>query len=377
MEALAQDSKSAIFPKKVIKHRWYELDIMRFAAAMMVVAYHYCFFNQFNVHDVNVYYPELLWTRYGYLGVNLFFFISGFVILMSADGKTAREFVASRAGRLYPAFWVSCTLTAVTLYLLGDPASLREYLGNMTMMGKWLGLKDVDGVYWTLFVEMRFYVLIFLLLVVGRIHRASLACGIWLALSTVNYVHPIPVLQNAIILMWAPAFTVGCMFYKISSGSRAPFHYVLLGWAILLAHLYEVTHMGFVQSVAGVPFTVTALVSFEVVSVGLFVLIVKGVIAPYVPKWAYAVGALTYPLYLTHDVMGHAIFRELGGRVDRWALLGICVAAFLALSWAIYRFVERPLSPIIRRGLSHRTRRTVVDAGKGAAGSEGLAVASQ
>lgn len=113
-------------------------------------------------------------------------------------------------------------------------------------------------------------------------------------------------------------------------------------------------HMGFVQSVAGVPFTMTALVSFEVVSVGLFVLIVKGVIAPYVPKWAYAVGALTYPLYLTHDVMGHAILRELGGRINRWMLLGICVTAFIVLSWAIYRFVERPLSPIIRKSLSHR-----------------------
>lgn len=42
-------------------------------------------------------------TRYGYAGVNLFFVISGFVILMSVWGRTAPQFIASRVSRLYPA----------------------------------------------------------------------------------------------------------------------------------------------------------------------------------------------------------------------------------------------------------------------------------
>ena len=71
------------------------LDLLRFAAAMGVLAYHY----------ISSYLPEDLgsrWleyaahvTRYGYLGVELFFIISGFVILWSAQGKSATSFAVS------------------------------------------------------------------------------------------------------------------------------------------------------------------------------------------------------------------------------------------------------------------------------------------
>ncbi len=44
-------------------------------------------------------------VRYNYLGVNLFLIISGFVILMSVQGKGVRGFIVSRATRLYPAYW--------------------------------------------------------------------------------------------------------------------------------------------------------------------------------------------------------------------------------------------------------------------------------
>ena len=46
-------------------------------------------------------------TKYGYLGVNLFLLISGFVILVSSDGKSPRQFVISRIVRLYPTYWVA------------------------------------------------------------------------------------------------------------------------------------------------------------------------------------------------------------------------------------------------------------------------------
>lgn len=50
-------------------------------------------------------------ARFGYLGVDLFFLIGGFVIMMSAAHGTAQAFTASRAGRLLPAFWICCTAT--------------------------------------------------------------------------------------------------------------------------------------------------------------------------------------------------------------------------------------------------------------------------
>jgi peptidoglycan/LPS O-acetylase OafA/YrhL len=52
-------------------------------------------------------------SRYGYLGVDLFFVISGFVVQLSAWDRRPPEFVVSRIVRLYPAFWIAVTVVVV------------------------------------------------------------------------------------------------------------------------------------------------------------------------------------------------------------------------------------------------------------------------
>lgn len=60
-------------------------------------------------------------AKYGYLGVELFFMISGFVILMTASNNSLKRFFISRAVRLYPAFWVCCTITFLLILAVGQP----------------------------------------------------------------------------------------------------------------------------------------------------------------------------------------------------------------------------------------------------------------
>lgn len=103
--------------------RYYGLDLLRFLAALAVVLYHYTFraYNSDNLSPVR--YEELgQLTRYGYLGVQLFFMISGYVILLSMQGKTVRQFLIARMQRLFPAFWVACTLTFLVVRLWGTPS---------------------------------------------------------------------------------------------------------------------------------------------------------------------------------------------------------------------------------------------------------------
>src|SRR5688572_28370593 len=80
------------------------LDLLRFLAAAAVMLYHYGFRGSAGADRYLEFRFDALGPvcRYGYLGVPLFFMISGFVILMSAVGKSPREFVATRAARLYP-----------------------------------------------------------------------------------------------------------------------------------------------------------------------------------------------------------------------------------------------------------------------------------
>src|SRR5438270_12403196 len=87
--------------------------------------------------------------QYGYLGVHVFFILSGFVILLTAYEKNALGFALARFIRLYPAYWICVTLTAFALVLAGDQQhlSLRQYFANLTMVHGYFGIRDVSGVY--------------------------------------------------------------------------------------------------------------------------------------------------------------------------------------------------------------------------------------
>ena len=120
------------------KNRLAELDLLRFIAALSVLLFHYAFrgYAADDLSPINL--PVLIPIfKYGYLGVGLFFMISGFVILMSAIGKNGREFVTSRISRLYPEFWICCTLTALVIFFFGAPhfdVSLTQFFINLTML---------------------------------------------------------------------------------------------------------------------------------------------------------------------------------------------------------------------------------------------------
>src|ERR1019366_5159909 len=100
------------------RDRLYEIDLLRITAALAVVLYHYTF-SGYAGHLTSIAFPALSHvTRYGYLGVDMFFTISGFVVLLSAWGRRPHEFVISRIVRLYPAYWVAVTITAIVAITL-------------------------------------------------------------------------------------------------------------------------------------------------------------------------------------------------------------------------------------------------------------------
>ena len=133
-------------------NRVYEIDLLRFFAALSVVFFHYSF-RGYAADGMSVMpYPLLApGVKYGYLGVELFFMISGFVILMTVSGGSLRSFLISRAVRLYPAFWVCSTLTFLARILFGGErftASISQYLINMTMTSGFSHVQAIDDVYW-------------------------------------------------------------------------------------------------------------------------------------------------------------------------------------------------------------------------------------
>ena len=99
------------------------LDLLRLVSALAVVAFHYLFRGSAGqVPYLDHPYPAAqAMALYGYLGLNLFFMISGFVIAWSAEGRTFRAFAIARFARLYPGFVICMTITFAVLLVAGDP----------------------------------------------------------------------------------------------------------------------------------------------------------------------------------------------------------------------------------------------------------------
>lgn len=176
----------------------------------------------------------------------MFFIISGFVILMTLSRtETWKDFVVSRASRIYPAYWAAVLLTfgVVSLASLpGREATLPEALVNLTMLQDWLGAPRVDGVHWTLSVELSFYALMLAAFGVGLIKRPLLIGLIWLSvlplallLFLLSFELPARFLLFILAVRYAHLFIAGMMFYELYLGRRARPRYLLLAYC-LIAH---------------------------------------------------------------------------------------------------------------------------------------------
>ena len=111
--------------------RMHEIDVLRFIAAFIVMIYHYTFVF-FNANHLSPIKYTLLepFTKYGFLGVQIFFIISGYVVMMSAHGKSLKQFIFSRAIRLYPAFWIACTSIYLYTFFLALRQAISQFNGT-------------------------------------------------------------------------------------------------------------------------------------------------------------------------------------------------------------------------------------------------------
>lgn len=139
-------------------NRLTEIDALRGLTAIAVVLFHYTT-RYMGLYKFDT--PPTVLFPYGHYGVNLFLFISGFVIFMTLE-KTRKpmDFVVSRFNLLFTVYWVAIFITLTVTHALGRPGKLVDFgsaVANMLMFQNLFRVPHVDGVYWTLEVELLFY----------------------------------------------------------------------------------------------------------------------------------------------------------------------------------------------------------------------------
>jgi peptidoglycan/LPS O-acetylase OafA/YrhL len=342
--------------------RLYEVDLLRILAALAVLTYHYLF-SAYAGGLSPLHFPHAgVVARYGYLGVDLFFLISGFVVLLSAWNRTPRSFLVSRAVRLYPAYWVAVTLTALVSVLFGQgrfPISLPQYLANLTMFNSLPDIKNIDVVYWTLWAELRFYALILLLTVVGITrHRVTVFLWAWLAATFAFEAGLLPGVADLVLnTQFSHYFIAGMALCLIHRNGASPQPFVIL--ALALANAIP-RGIGFADRVGiryGAELHAPVVVAVIVASFAIMLLVALRVTASWARAWFATLGALTYPLYLIHAHIGFVVFERLGPHVNATLLTLATVAAMIAAAIALHQYVEKPLAPRLKRLLGPRVSR--------------------
>ncbi|WP_081079457.1 acyltransferase family protein [Burkholderia cepacia] len=334
-----------------------ELDLLRFLAAIAVVFFHYAFRGYAGDDLTTMHYPVLEpVAQYGFLGVHLFFMISGFVILMTAGDGSVKRFIASRASRLLPAFWVCCTITFfVTLAIGGDrfTATWPQYLVNLVTLGGGFGADPIDGAYWSLGAELRFYRLVGILLIIGQIHRAERWLYVWLIGTVLVELFPFIKLKGFLVTDYAGFFIAGaaCFLIRAHGLSRSRVTLVCAACGLSLYHEFQLLpyfseHFGKPLN----PAVVAAVMStFFVV---MLVLALRRTPMLTSSRWVWF-GAVSYPLYLIHQNVGYMLFNEAGVAVDQIVMFWAVVAAAIGAAMLVHVAVEKPAAGPLKRGMLH------------------------
>ncbi|PZD73012.1 O-acetyltransferase OatA [Acaryochloris thomasi RCC1774] len=320
------------------QNRLLELDALRGLGAVAVVLYHY-FFRYSEIYG----HPNLSvgWADYGKYGVQLFFIISGFVIYWTLNRvEKPMDFIVSRFARLYPVYWMALILTfALVSYfgLAGREVELSDAIKNLLMFHEYLGVQHVDGVYWTLTIELSFYLLVFVIYLLNQLRSVELWFTplIFLSLARTAGFIAIPGLAAQLLIPeYIMFFVAGICFFKIYKNLSDRMTVPIL--------LLSLVSTSFVFSVK----------DFWVFSVlyAVFYLAITGWLAFLRLRLFVGLGTVSYALYLVHQNIGYIIINQ----SYRWGLppvFGIlaAIATSLLIASVLTYYIERPSARMIRR----------------------------
>jgi peptidoglycan/LPS O-acetylase OafA/YrhL len=342
------------------RQRYAHLDALRALAALAVMIEHMFgdLLRQAMIGPVSTFAQSVVQNlSLGRFGVALFFLISGFVVPFSIAGeRPLRSFAISRLFRLYPAFWLALAGLILMARLSGDMPGTATVLANMAMAPPLFGQPWLSPIHWTLFVELLFYGLVALLFAAGALRQIRVVLGLGLALIAATVV-PVQLRMHGIVSL--------------------PIQY--LGMHLSFLFLGLLLRLWLVERMRGAWLAALVLTLGQVVALLVIApfslrrgdnFIMEGprpVLAAYLLALAVflaavrserprsllpaRIGFTSYSMYLFHGVVNALVYRvlPLTGQLADLATMLVCTVLTLALSWLVYRTVERPMIGLGRR----------------------------
>jgi peptidoglycan/LPS O-acetylase OafA/YrhL len=343
----------------------YSLQFLRGAAALAVVFFHtHVILGLAQYGSIDAF----GWiANKGWLGVNFFFILSGFIIFMAhrndfGKPERAKRYILRRVVRVYPLYWLLTTAFIGAAAFKMDHSDFRWDFGNLFATYSLLMVVDVPmlplKVAWTLLFEIKFYLLFALLIILGR--RAIIFFYLWGAAIIIanlffdppdwGYLLPSWGLLN----IWNLNFLLGMAGFVLAAklDERLGPYIFIGGVAWFLYLLSGVDRMeGYVADpwfMIPVGFAFLAIIVGAVLSERRF--------RPQFPRWCLYLGDASYAIYLVHSAaisLIAAVNFKLSFKVfpDEVIFIATFVIAVIAGS-VVHSLIERPLLTYSRRGLN-------------------------
>ena len=259
-------------------------------------------------------------------GVILFFLLSGYLIFRNIQRQPVPVFMLRRLFKILPSYWLNLAiLFALDLGLTaGEHHPARSYLTDFLMVSDIVRQRSVSGVYWTLLIEIKFYVFIALqyALLRGRGMATIVAGLVGLAAAAAAMRG-----QGSQLLAFFPVFYVGIYLHRAEAAGWQPRSMAALAMATAAAAASAAFFGDEISASSAV---------FVIAGAGLFLLCLRTGLAP---RWLGFFGATSYSNYLYHAVIGAAVFRLAG---PGYAFVAAVVLATAAAA-LMFRLVEQPM----------------------------------
>ena len=266
-------------------------------------------------------------------GVTLFFILSGYLIFRNVQKQPVGTFFRRRFFKVMPAYWLNIGVILLADLCLerGGHFPARSYFASLFVVSDVLGIDAVSGVFWTLLIEIKFYIFIAIQYLLLRRRHLHLVLVSLIALEVVLWgVRG----RGSLTLAYFPVFYLGI---EISLTEAAGWHRLavarLMAVALLLAgSLYLCLDQQKLGSAA-----------YLLVSAALFTVFLRR-------GWSHRIagffGASSYSNYLYHSLVTVAVASLFGKNPTPAATVGIVCLAFVAATLAgvlLYRLVEVPM----------------------------------
>jgi peptidoglycan/LPS O-acetylase OafA/YrhL len=325
------------------------IDALRGVAAMNVVLYHAISGKHIPALQAAMpgWFVSIL--EHGHLGVAIFFVISGFVIALSLDGKplglsTVGWFMLRRSIRLDPPYWLaiivaisfSALATAIVKSRPPETFSAGQIFAHLLYVQDLLGYNNINPVFWTLCLEIQFYLVYALLIATGR---AAISLTIGAMISVLWPLGAGPELWPGLFLPLWHGFLLGAAAYWTLRGRLATF--------LFLAYVSIISAGAIARENSfSVVCAATALLIFGVGAANQLHLLLNW-------RWLQGLGAISYSLYLIHNPITGATFRigqMLGEHSAAWDALWLLlsIVACLITAAAMWILIEKPSTHLAR-----------------------------